>query len=175
MDDSVATRMRAMRWGVVFALLTLVYGFGLGAVFGAAEEDLKGHLDTEARAVLEDTYGGDEAKLEKVTGKAWTYLKRAHLHANGLGTTALALIALLGLLPGRAPFRGFAALALGVGSLGYALFWMLAGLAAPGLGSTGAAKEAWEILAILTSGLCILGLLLVIQIFVAKAFRRATG
>lgn len=170
MADTIGGNVRTMRWGIFFALLTLVYGFGLGAAFGAAEESIKGHLDVKGRAVLETTYGGDEAKLDKVTGKAWTYFKRAHLHANGLGTTALVLIALLAFLPGRVRFRALAAAFLGIGGLGYGLFWMLAALQAPGLGSTGAAKDSLEFLAIASSGLCILGLLLTIQAFVAKAF-----
>ena len=42
---------------------------------------------------------------------------------------------------------------MGLGSLGYSMFWMLAGMRAPGLGSTGAAKESLEWLAVPTSAL----------------------
>ena len=35
----------------------------------------------------------------------------------------------------------------GLGSLGYGLFWLLAGALAPGMGSTGAAKEAVGLIA----------------------------
>ena len=38
MDAPSLQNLRSMRWGLVLALLTLAYGFGLGAAFGAAEE-----------------------------------------------------------------------------------------------------------------------------------------
>jgi hypothetical protein len=50
---------------------------------------------------------------------------------------------------------------------------MFAGMRAPGMGSTGAAKESLAWLAIPSSGLCILGLLAVIGLAVGAAFRRA--
>ena len=40
-----------------------------------------------AMAVKDSVYDGDEAAMGKVTSKAWTYMKRANLHANGLGTS----------------------------------------------------------------------------------------
>jgi multisubunit Na+/H+ antiporter MnhB subunit len=43
-------------------------------------------------------------------------------------------------------------LALGAGGLGYSIFWMWAGFRAPGLGSTGAAKESLKWLAMPSSG-----------------------
>lgn len=84
-----------MRIGIIFALLTLIYGFGLGGVFGAFEDDIKGHLESEGRSVLEAKYDNDTDKMAAVTSKSWTYFKRAHLHANGLGTSSLVLIFLL--------------------------------------------------------------------------------
>lgn len=149
-----------MRAGVSLALLTLLYGFGLGLSFGAAEDSIKGHLHDSAQVVLVQEYGGDQAAADKVTSKSWTYFKRAHLHANGLGTTALALIGLMALVPVPSGRRRTAALLLGAGALSYSMFWMLAGLRAPGLGSTGAAKESLAWLALPGSGACVLGLLL---------------
>jgi hypothetical protein len=35
----------------------------------------------------------------------------------------------------------------GLGSLGYGIFWLLAGFLAPGMGSTGAAKESIALIA----------------------------
>jgi len=162
------TRLAPCRFGILFALLTLAFGFGLGAAFGANEEGLKGHLAAEADAVLDDVYGGDEAKADKVESKAWTYFKRAHLHANGLGTSALAMILLLACLTAAARTKAIVALAAGVGGLGYAVYWLLAGLRAPGLGSTDKAKASLEWLAIPTSGLCILALAAVLVLLVRQ-------
>ena len=155
-------KIATMKYGALLALLALCYGFGLGGVFGAFEEDIKAHLKTEGEAVVSQAYGGDAAKMQKVADKSWVYFKRAHLHANGLGTAALALILLLACLPAAASTRRLAALALGTGAVLYPLFWMWAGLRAPGMGGTGAAKASLQWLAVPSAGLCILGLLWVL-------------
>jgi hypothetical protein len=163
--------IKAMRGGVLFALLTLLFGFGLGAAFGAAEVTLKGRLDEEARAVLAEKYDGDAAAAEKVASKAWVYMKRAHLHANGLGATALGLILLLSFAASAERFKPLVALALGVGGLAYSMYWMFAALRAPGMGSTGAAKASLEWLAVPGSGLCIVGLLGTLAVFASWAWK----
>jgi hypothetical protein len=150
-----------MRVGILFALLTLIYGFGLGGVFGAFEDSIKGHLESEGKSVLEVKYNNDASKMASVTSKSWTYFKRAHLHANGLGTSALVLILLLSYVQISSRGRGLLAMALGLGSFGYSTFWMFAGLKAPSMGGTGAAKESLQWLAIPSSGMCIVGLVLV--------------
>ncbi len=159
-----------MSIGACFALLSLVYGFGLGGVFGAAEDSIKAHLEQEGRAVLESVYQGDTARFDAVRNKSWTYFKRAHLHANGLGTSALAMILLLACIAPVGRLEQGAAALLGIGALGYSSFWMFAGLAAPRLGSTGAAKEGLQWLAIPTSGACLVGLVLVLGLFAKAAF-----
>ncbi len=162
--------LRQMKIGVFFALLSLLYGFGLGAVFGAAEDSIKAHLEEQGRAVITTVYKNDQAKLDKILSKSWTYFKRAHLHANGLGTASLAMILLLACVAKGARLERVTAALLGIGALGYASFWMFAGLGAPALGSTGAAKDALQWLAIPTSGACIVGLLLVFFQFGKAAF-----
>lgn len=161
-----AGAFRLLAPGLLFALLALVFGFGLGAVFGAAEDSLKNGLEASGQAVLAEVYKGDAAALRSVAAKSWTYYKRAHLHANGLGSSSLALILLLGVLPGRDRLRQAAALASGLGALLYPLFWLFAGMRAPGLGGTGAAKESLQWLALPGSGLCLVGLLLSLALFV---------
>ncbi len=172
MQDALES-LRPLRFGIVLALLTLVFGFALGAAFGAIEGDMKGYLDAEGRAVLASVYGGDANALKSVTDKAWVYFQRAHLHANGLGTTSLVLMLLLAALPAGPRTKGATSIALGLGAFGYSLYWLLAGLRAPALGSTGAAKATLEWLAIPSSALCSLGLLAVlflsVRAFVARA------
>ncbi len=155
-------QLRELRIGILFAMLAAVYGFVLGGVFGANEDGIKGHLKAEAEMVRDVQYGGDAAAMKKVTDKSWTYFKRAHLHANGLSASALALILVMAGVPANRRLKSATAAALGVGALGYSLFWMFAGLRAPAMGSTGAAKESLQWLAVPTSALCILGLLAVV-------------
>ncbi len=95
MKDSIKMNLQQMKYGIVLALITLCYGFGLGGAFGAFEDNIKGHLKAESKSVLTDVYKGDEGKMKKITSKSWVYFKRAHLHANGLGVIALGLILFL--------------------------------------------------------------------------------
>ena len=88
-SDFARERLRPLAPGILLAFASIAFGFGLGIAFGAAEDDLKDHLQAGAQAVLESVYAGDESKAGSVVGKSWTYFKRAHLHANGLGTIAL--------------------------------------------------------------------------------------
>lgn len=161
MADSLE-RLAPMWIGICLSLLTLLFGFRLGSAFGVREDAMKESLARDTEAVFESRYSGDIAAMKKVTDRALVYHKRAHLHANGLGTSSLVMILLLAALLATARVKSATALSLGVGSLGYSLFWLLAGLRAPGLGSTGAAKESLHWLAVPTSDLCILGLVAVL-------------
>lgn len=165
-----------MRIGILLSLLTLVYGFGLGVSFGVAEDALKARLADGGRRYLESLPEAARVEArEKVAAtvdKSWTYFQRAHLHANGLGTSSLVMILLLGFVGAGEGIRRLTAAALGAGSFGYAIFWMLAGLRAPALGSTGAAKESLKWLAVPSTALVVVGLLAVIVLFVRGAFTR---
>lgn len=164
-------RLRPALPGLLFAVLTLLFGFGLGIVFGLNEDAIKSRLKASATAVRATAYRGDDVALKAVLEKSWVYMQRAHLHAGGLGATALALILVvvaLGVAP--AVTRGVS-LSLGVGGLGYSVYWMLAGFRAPGLGSTGAAKETLKWLAMPSSGLVVLATLAVAGLVVAALLR----
>lgn len=157
MDNFANERLRPLSPGLILCLIALLTGFVLGGAFGAAEDAIQGHLKAEAADVLDTVYGGDQDKADKVTSKSWSYLKRAHMHAGGIGAAVLGMLLLLALLgPPTTPVR-LTALALGLGAVLYPLFWLLAGLMAPGLGGTGAAKDALEWLALPGAGLILLG------------------
>lgn len=171
MNDFARARLRPLAPGILLSMLAIAFGFSIGIAFGAAEDAMRAHLSGSANAVLESAYGGDADAAAAVTSKSWTYFKRAHLHANALGTSALVASLLLALLgpPGRLE-RG-SSLLFGAGALAYGVFWLLAGLRAPGLGGTGAAKEALAWLAIPGSGACVLGLVGTAVCFVRRVFR----
>ena len=169
--------LTSVRIGIFLALLTLLYGFSLGGAFGAFEDNIKGSLQASAEEVKATVYQGDEAAMKKITDKSWTYMKRAHLHANGLGTAALAIIFVLAGVPASSRVRGVVSSALGIGALGYSSFWMFAARRAPAMGSTHDAKESLSWLAIPSAGLCILGLIAVLVLFVRHYLlgRQAAG
>jgi hypothetical protein len=159
MPSPTANNLRPLAPGIIFALLAIFFGFSLGGSFGVAEDAIKGHLSASAAAVSDTVYHGDDAKQDKVVSKSWSYMKRAHMHGGGIGTAALASILLLGMLGNSGMLEKLSAAAVGAGSLLYPIFWLAAGLTAPGLGSTHDAKEALSFIAIPGAGLCLLGVL----------------
>ena len=143
----------------------------LGGIFGAAEDSLKEMLNQRATIVLADVYKGDIEKKDAVVKKSWEYFKRAHLHAGAIGTAALAAILSLIVLGEIGVVSMFAGLIFSLGAFIYSLFWLLAGLAAPSLGSTAAAKDSLEVMAISGAGMCILGAVLTILRVVARLLK----
>jgi hypothetical protein len=164
--------LKGVRVGLIFALLSILFGYGLGILFGAAEDSLKEGLKASGEAVLATTYQGNAEALHKVLDKSWDYCKRAHLHAGALGASAVAQILLLSALAVRPLWKSLVAALLGAGALGYGVYWLLAALQAPGLGSTSAAKESLDWLAIPASGFCVLGTLLVLAFALRTLFFR---
>ena len=155
-----------MKIGAVLSLITLLLGFGLGALFGLAEDSIKGGFLEAAKLTLTDSATDLEQEAKSLTGRAWTYMKRSHLHANGLGTSSLAMILLMTLLPTSDGAKKVTSMLLGIGALGYSTFWLLAAQRTPALGSTGAAKESLRWLAMPSTACLVVGLLLVIWMVV---------
>jgi multisubunit Na+/H+ antiporter MnhB subunit len=102
-------------------------------------------------------------------------MQRSHLHAGALGTTAVALTMILVLLNVLPVLARAISLAAGAGGLGYSLFWVWAGSRAPGLGSTGAARESLSWLAIPSSGLVVAATVAVLVLLVLRLLRRPFG
>lgn len=148
--------------GLSLAVTTIVFGALMGIVFGLNEDAIKDTLKNSANIVRESVYHSDDAAIKSVLDKSWSYMKRAHLHAGAMGTTAVALTLLLLLLNTSRVLTTWISIALGVGALGYSLFWMLAGFRAPGLGGTSAAKESLAWLAMPASGAFVLAALCVL-------------
>lgn len=163
--------LRPVGLGLALALLASLFGIALGVAFGAAEESLKAGLEASGKAALAEVYQGDDGAMKAVLAKSWAYYKRAHLHAGAMGAGALAAIFVLALAGGPRRLLQGAAFGLGAGALGYALFWLLAGVTAPGLGSTDAAKAALEWLALPSAGAYGLGMLLAFVLLVRRLLR----
>lgn len=158
--------------GLLLAVLTLLFGFGMGVVFGLNEDLIKSRLSAAAAAAPASAYQQDEGAKRAVLDKSWTYMQRAHLHAGSLGAVSVALtLVLVGLGTGARTTRAVS-IGLGGGSLGYSVFWLWAGFRAPGLGSTGAAKESLAWLAIPSSGLVVAGTFAVAALIALAILRR---
>lgn len=174
---SPTASLRTASLGLALAVLTILFGQGLGIVFGLNEDSIKSRLKSSASEVRDTVYKGDDAAIKAVLDKSWVYMQRAHLHAGGMGTTALALIVLVGLLGASRRWTMAVGLGLGAGGLGYSVFWMWAGFRAPALGSTGLAKESLKWLAMPSSGAFVLATVVVLVVLVVSvvAGRRQPG
>jgi hypothetical protein len=175
-DNVVAEHQCSLRPalpGLLFAVLTLLFGFGLGIVFGLDEEAIKSRLSASAAEVRASVYHDDDAAIKTVLDKSWVYMQRAHLHAGGLGTAAIGLILLVTLLGTSSAMTRAISLGLGVGGLGYSVYWLLAGFRAPGLGGTAAAKESLKWLAMSSSGVVVIASVTVAIVIAAAILRRA--
>ena len=144
--------LRAALPGLAIAVFTVLFGFAMGGIFGLNEDIIKDRLAASAAAVTATAYGGDPAAAEPIVAKSWQYMQRAHLHGGAIGTAAIGMIVVLLLIGATPRAMRVLSLAIGAGGLGYAIFWMWAGFIAPGLGSTGAAKESLRWLAMPSSG-----------------------
>jgi len=145
-------RLRPALPGLLLATLTLLFGFGLGIVFGLNEDAIKSRLSAAAANAPAAVYQQDAAKIKAILDKSWVYMQRAHLHGGSLGAVAVVLTLLVVLLGTRPLVTRAISLGLGAGGLGYSTFWLWAGFRAPALGSTGAAKESLNWLAMPSSG-----------------------
>lgn len=173
-NPSLISRLdiRPVLLGLILGVTTLLYGFGLGVVFGLNEEAIKAKLNGDANAVLATVYEGDATRIRTVVNGSFTYMQRAHLHAGGLGAVAISLSVVLVLLGTSATVARVVSGALGVGALGYSTFWMWAGFRAPSLGSTGAAKESLGWFAIPSAGLAVAGTAAVLVLLLMALRRR---
>ena len=171
--------IKPAKLGTFFALLAILYAFSLGAGMGLFEKEGKKFLKDEALAVQDTIYAVKDAsgtqqaapakidadKMKAVTDKAWKYVKRSHEHAAGLGVVALAICLMLGIITRCGFCKFLSSLCLGLGALGYSVFWGLAGCKAPTFGSTDAAKETFIDVAQPAAAMCLFGLLLAILAF----------
>lgn len=166
-----AEPVRAALPGLALAVFTVLFGFAMGGIFGLNEDLIKDRLAASAAAVTSTVYRGDPAAAEPVVAKSWEYMQRAHLHGGAIGTAAIGMIVVM-LLIGTPPRTlRVIGLALGIGALGYSVFWMWAGFIAPGLGSTGAAKESLRWLAMPSSGAVMLATAAVVVLSVRAVVR----
>ena len=168
-------RLRPALTGMLFAVLTLVFAFGLGVVFGANEGAIKGRLKASALEVRTSVYHDDDAAIKAALDKSWVYVQRAHLHAGGLGAAAVGLILVATLLGGPAALIRAVSLGLGAGGLGYSAFWLLAAFRIPGIGSSAAAKESLAWLALPSSGAFVAATFALSLMLIAALWRKPAG
>ena len=159
-----------IKYGVLVAIIAILYGGMMGLSFGCCEESIKKTLNISAQEAIAANYDGDQAKANEIVKKSWTYMKRAHLHSQTMGVISIAFSLLVAWLAYPAKAQLAISLLSGFGSLGYGLFWMLAGYRAPEMGSTGAAKESVGLIAQASGGAFFVSGLLLFSILIYRIF-----
>lgn len=180
--SGLGSQLHPVRYGLAFGFVAILYGWSLGVFFGVGEDRLRERFIAEAEANrhLYLQNAGSEAAatsaIKRMDETAWRYFLRAHLHAGGIGSIAVGGSLVLALLSVRPALKQLASILLGLGATGYPVFWMLAGLRAPGLGSTAVAKESLLWLAIPSVGALVIGGVLTLAMVVGELFvSRARG
>lgn len=166
---------RATSVGLLLAVLMILFGQGLGIVFGLNEAAIKSRLKASAVEVRDTVYRNDDVAIKAVQDKAWIYMQRAHLHAGAMGGNAPGLIILVVLL-GTSPHIATAT-TIAARRRRFGLLSLLAeaGFRAPSLGGTTPAKESLERLAMPSSGAFVLATVTVIfRLIAAVVTKKST-
>ena len=58
-----------VKYGVLVAMVAILFGGSLGLSFGCCEDNIKDALKGNAEKVLSGVYGGDQAKADQVVKK----------------------------------------------------------------------------------------------------------
>jgi len=172
MNDRLRSSSAPLKIGMLLSLLTIVFGFAVGVMFAEFEDAVHEHLTANAEAVLQTAYNGDADAVAPSIRGSMTYLKRAHIHANGLGFgTAFLIVFLLAFFP-TGKVRDISGLLLGVGGLGYSTYWAITAWVGPGVGGPRAAKEVTGWYGQGTAALYFIGLALLIYLFAQASFMK---
>ena len=124
--------IESVKFGLLLVMLTLVFGIGLGAVFGAAEGTVKSYISQGI--AKHPTVHNDESESES---KIWRYAQRAHFHSTGIAAFSIGLLLLIMQSSLRARLKTATAVLVGLGGL-YPLSWFTMFLLAPAIGRSAA-------------------------------------
>ena len=164
-----------IKYGVLVAMIAILFGGVMGLSFGCCEDTIKGVFKVDAEDALSEVYQGDQAKAEKVIKKSWVYMKRAHLHSQTMGVISIAFSLLVAWLNFPVFAQLVVSLLSSLGSLGYGVFWLVAGFLAPGMGSTGAAKESVALIAQASGGAFFVAGLILFGLIAYKMFVKSVN
>lgn len=147
--------LKVIRVGLLITLFTLIFGTGLGIVFGAKEEVFKNYIseNIQANPTVHD---------HKSKDKIWRYVQRAHFHSSGIAAYSLALLLIILVSKMKDSMRSFSATMIGVGTL-YSFAWYLMFYLAPLIGRD-AAKNHFltESIVYISTAAFVIGLFMII-------------
>lgn len=148
--------LKVIKVGLLITLFTLIFGTGLGIVFGAKEEVFKNYISENIQA--NPTVHDDKSK-----DKIWRYVQRAHFHSSGIAAYSLALLLIILVSKMRNSMKSFSATMIGIGTL-YSFSWYTMFYLAPLIGRDAAHSHILtESIVYLSTGAFLIGLFMIIS------------
>jgi hypothetical protein len=116
----------SIKFGLALVLLGLLFGVGLGIIFGANEAMFEHYIEQgiAAHPELHDAQSPE---------KIWRFAQRAHFHANGIAAFSLGLLLLVAFSTLKDKLKKISSTMIGLGSA-YPLAWFTMYLLAPSIG-----------------------------------------
>jgi len=154
--------LKVIKIGLLITLLSLLFGIGLGIVFGAKEEVFKNYISQNIQA--NPTLHDDKSK-----DKIWRYVQRAHFHSAGIASYSLALLLIILVSKMKTNAKSFSSTMIGIGTL-YPLSWYLMFYLAPQIGRDAAHNHILtESIVYISTGAFLIGLFMIFSsIFLDK-------
>lgn len=118
--------LNVVKIGLALVLLGLLFGVGMGIIFGVNEDVFKDYI-AQGIAANPDVHDA------KSPDKIWRYAQRAHFHATGIAAFALGLIILVMFSTLKPTYKKVSATLLGLSSF-YSLSWYMMFWLAPSIG-----------------------------------------
>ena len=115
-----------VRLGLIFALLTLLFGIVMGISFGIDEDAYKSWI-AQGIAAYPNLHDADSQE------NIWRYAQRAHFHATGIAAFSLGLILVVALSGMRAQFKKITSALIGLSGF-YPLSWFSIFYLSPSMG-----------------------------------------
>lgn len=118
--------IKTVKIGLFLVMLTLIFGIGLGVVFGIVEDSVKTYISEgiAAHPAVHD---------EQSSSKIWRYAQRAHFHATGIAAFSIGLLLLIMHCSLGRRLKTVAAVLVGLGGM-YPLSWFTMFILAPSVG-----------------------------------------
>ena len=151
--------IKTVKVGLFFVMMTLIFGIGMGTLFGVAENRVHSYISSGISA-------NEELHDEVSQNKIWRYAQRSHFHATGIAAFSIGLVLLIMFSSLKNNLKAGASFLVGLGGL-YPLSWFSMFLLAPSIGRKAAHDHiVTELLVYVGVG----GLLLGIAILCANLF-----
>lgn len=146
--------LKVIKIGLLITLLSLVFGIGLGIVFGAKEEVFKNYI---SQNIQENPTVHDDKSKDKI----WRYVQRAHFHSTGIAAYSLALLLIILVSKMKENAKRLSSTLIGVGTL-YSFSWYLMFYLAPIIGRDAAHSHILtESIVYISTGAFLIGLFMI--------------